>query len=178
VITRDDLRELSPSGCLRFPRARGVVVRSVRRADVPWLIAAGLSPEKIGRHYHWMQAPLQLYVAPTRALLGPRGPAAIVELDGRRAGYVGRNPLSGHLEYFLQPWAQECGAEATVLREFLVKHRRNDRERRLVIERGDVRALLAVEGALRRLGWVERCDYRVIEGGATTAVWIKSTANG
>ncbi len=65
---------------------REVQVRSVRYSDALWLVSVGFDPEKIGRQYHWAETPLQLYIAPARALLGPRGPAAIVEVHGRRAG--------------------------------------------------------------------------------------------
>jgi hypothetical protein len=154
----------------------GVVVRAATGDDTAWLLLAGLDPEKIGRQYHWLEAPLQLYIAPARAVLGPRGPAAIVEVDGRRAGYIGRNPLSGNLEYFLQPWARGRGVGSVVIEEFLASHRPKDRQRRFVIKHGNERSMHALRRALARLGWVDGVDYWTSDGRAATSVWVRSTS--
>jgi hypothetical protein len=74
----------------------GVHVRPVRYADALWLTGVGFDPEKIGRQYHWAETPLQLYIAPARALFGPRRSAVpVIEVDGRRAGYIGCNRCRG-----------------------------------------------------------------------------------
>jgi hypothetical protein len=153
----------------------GPVVRAIRPDDAWWLLRAGLDPEKIGSQYHWAETPLQLYIAPARALLGPRGPAAIVEIDGRRAGYVGRNPLSGNLEYFLQPWARGRGTGSAAIAEFLARRRGADRKRRFMIKHGNDRSLRALLRALDAIGWHEGTDYWVEEGAAATSVWVRST---
>ncbi len=155
---------------------RGVQVRSIRCSDALWLVSVGLDPEKIGRQYHWAETPLQLYIAPARALLGPRGPAAIVEVHGRRAGYVGRNPLSGNFEYFLQPWARGRGIGTVSIGEFLAKHRGDDRARRFMVKHGNARSLQALRHALEQIGWVEGRDYRIEDGRVATSVWVRSTS--
>ena len=52
--------------------APDVVVRAITCEDTGWLARVGLDPEKVGRQYHWAETPLQLYIAPARAVLGLR----------------------------------------------------------------------------------------------------------
>jgi hypothetical protein len=158
------------------PQPTGPVVRPIERRDALWLLRVGLDPEKINRQYHWAETPLQLYIAPARAVLGPRGPAAIVEVDGRRAGYVGRNPLSGNFEYFLQPWARGNGRGSAAIGEFLAHHRGEDRSRRFMIKHGNDRSLRALRRAFEDIGWVEGTDYWVKDGRGATSVWVRSTS--
>jgi hypothetical protein len=153
---------------------RDVALRAVRWADWPWLTAQGFSLAKIGSQYHWLETPLQLYIAPARAALGPRGPAAIVEVDGRLAGYIGRNPLSGNLEYFLQPWARG-GSGQTVIRTFLRDHRPHDRERAFFVSHENERSLRALLGALASLGWHDGVEYRTDEARFGTYVRVRAT---
>lgn len=154
-----------------------VRVRPVRPADWPWLVAVGLDPEKIGRQYPWFEAPLQLWCAPARALLAHRRPAVLVEVEGRRAGYVGTNPLSGNLEYFLQPWARGRGAGPGAIAAFLARHRAGDRARRFVVAHRNARSLAALRRAFATLGWVEGPDYRVVPGRWATSVWVRAEAS-
>lgn len=151
---------------------RQVVVRRVGWADVPWLCGAGLSPELVGRQYHPLETPLQLVVAPARAVLGPRGPAAVVEVDGRRAGYIGRNPLSGNLEYFLRPWARGGGVGRVAITELLTRHRPGDRPRRFFVSARNDRSLRALLGALDAMGWQEGTDYWVDRSRFGREVWV------
>ena len=139
---------------------RAIALRSVGRFDWPWLTRQGFAFSKIGAQYHWAETPLQLYIAPMRATLGPRGPAAIVEVDGRRAGYIGRNPLSGNLEYFLQPWARG-GTGTAVIATFLREHRTHDRERAFFVAHKNERSRRALIGALSSIGWREGAEYRI-----------------
>jgi hypothetical protein len=143
--------------------AREVVVRPVAWRDWFWLTAQGLSWRKVNHQYTWMEAPLQLYIAPMRATLGPRGPAAVVEVDGRRAGYIGRNPLSGNLEYFLQAWARGgTGGQAIVA--FLRDHRGGDRSRFFFVSHKNERSRRALLGSFARLAWVEGEQYWIEDG--------------
>ena len=151
--------------------AREVVLRAVRWSDALWLIAAGLSPELAGRQYGWSEAPLQLVIAPLRAALGPAGPAAVVEVVGRRAGYIGRNPLSGNLEYFLAPWARG-GVGRPMIRAFLIAHRPGDRPRCFFVSRHNTRSLATLLGALDDIGWIRDVDYWVDEVRFGRQVWV------
>jgi hypothetical protein len=130
--------------------------------DQMWLLAAGFDPEKVGSQYSIAEAPLQLIIAPLRALRARRKPAFIVRVDGKRAGYIGPNPLSGNIEYFVQPWARGgIGAEIIaayfrrvpsprehVLRFFVAGH--NARSRRAL-----VKALEAVNWEMESHYWIE-----------------------
>jgi hypothetical protein len=87
----------------------------------------------------------------------------VIEVGGRRAGYIGRNPLSGNIEYWVRPWARGgVGKRAIVL--FLRDHRRGDRARRFHISYGNDRSRAALLGAFAELGWREPDDYRVDAG--------------
>lgn len=152
-------------------RERRVVVRRVGWADVPWLVRAGLAPELVGRQYHWVEAPLQLLIAPLRAVLGPAGPAAVVEVDGRRAGYIGRNPLSGNLEYFLAPWARG-GTGRPMIRAFLASHRPGDRPRCFFVAHHNERSLATLLASLDDLGWRRGTHYWVDEVRFGRQVWV------
>ena len=142
---------------------RSVEVRPATAGDWWWLTRAGLARELVGTQYHRAEAPLQLVIAPTRGTPLPPGPRCIVEVDGRRAGYIGRNPLSGNLEYFLQPWARG-GTGGRAIEAFLAHHRRGDRPRAFFVSHANPRSRAALEGSLGRLGWTEGPDYRVVDG--------------
>lgn len=155
----------------------GVHVRPVRYSDALWLTKVGFDPEKIGRQYHWAETPLQLYIAPARALLGPRrSAAAVIEVDGRRAGYIGCNPLSGNLEYFLQPWARGRGAGVAAIGAFLADVRTDDKARRFMITHGNDRSVHALRRALDQIGWTEGDDYWMEGGRFELSVWVRSTS--
>lgn len=138
-------------------------LRAVTWRDWPWLTREGLRPSRIGEQYSWPEAPLQLYVAPARATLGPAGPAAIVVVDGRDAGYIGRNPLSGNLEYFLAAWARGGSGTEMVVR-FLRDHRTGDRPRLFFVAAKNERSLATLRRAFERLGWNEGDQYRLERG--------------
>lgn len=129
--------------------------------DLVWLAAIGLDPELIGRQYHPVEAPLQLVIAPLRALRGPGAPARLVVVDGRRAGYIGPNPLSGNYEYVLRPWARGGGVGRRMIAEFLRRGRRGDRSRAFFVSSSNDRSFAALRGALDDLGWVEGEDWWV-----------------
>jgi hypothetical protein len=141
-----------------------VALRAIGWGDVLWLVGHGLDPRKVGEQYHWFEAPLQLYIAPARALLGVRRPACVIERDGRRAGYVGPNPLSGNLEYFLAPWARGDGAGRAAITAYLLGHRAGDRPRRFHVSYGNERSKRALLAAMAAAGWRQGIDYRVDEG--------------
>jgi len=146
-------------------RQRQVAVRPATWADWAWLVRRGLDPELVGRQYHWAEAPLQLLIAPLRGLPRPGGPRAVIEVGGRRAGWIGRNPLSGNLEYFLAPWARG-GVGRRAIAEFLRSGRRADPPRRFFVSRRNERSRAALLGAFADLGWVDGVDFEVEAGRA------------
>ena len=148
-----------------------VRLRRARAADVGWLLGVGLDPEKIGSQYHWVETPLQLGVAPARALLAARRPAAVVEVDGRRAGYVGPNPLSRNLEYFVQPWARG-GVGATIVATYLAGFRAGDGPRRFFVSSRNERSMRTLRTAFARLGWEEGREGRIEPAPPGSLVWV------
>ncbi len=138
---------------------REVVVRPAAAGDWWWLTRAGLAPELVGRQYHWAETPLQVLIAPTRGTPLRAGPRAVIEVDGRRAGYIGRNPLSGNLEYFLAPWARG-GVGARAIAAFLRHGRPGDRSRAFVVSHHNARSAAALRRALDAAG----ARYEVVPG--------------
>lgn len=134
---------------------RRVTVRPVARGDWWWLTRAGSAPEMAGVQYHWAEAPLQLGIAPARGTAIRPGPRCLIEVDGTRAGYIGRNPLSGNLEYFLQPWARGGGTGTAAITAFLRDHRAGDRPRAFFVSAGNARSRRALDRAFAALGWRE-----------------------
>jgi hypothetical protein len=137
-----------------------LLVRPCGPDDRRWLLRAGLDPEKIGSQYSWPEAPLQLLIAPWRAAVCARRRAALAEVGGRRAGYIGPNPLSGNLEYFLQPWARGGRGPSLVEGYFRLFPARDVAERFFVSAKND-RSLRALERGLGALGWSEGDGYVV-----------------
>lgn len=156
----------------RAAGARRVALRPVAAGDRLWLLAAGLSPEKVGRQYHWAEAPLQLFIAPARARRAPDQPAALILVDGRRAGYIGPNPMSGNLEYFLSPWARG-GTGGRAITEYLSRFRTGDRPRRFFVSHHNPRSRAALLRALGRLGWVEGDRYWIEDSRLGWQIWVK-----
>ncbi len=143
--------------------ARPVAVRQSAWRDAWWLLRAGLSPELIGTQYSWPEVPVQLVIAPLRALRRPGGPSCIIEVGGRRAGFIGRNPLSGNLEYWLQPWARG-GVGRTAIIAFLREQRVGDRARRFHVSFRNERSKAALLSAFGELGWHSGDQFEVIDG--------------
>ena len=146
----------------------------VRWGDVAWLASVGLSPELIGRQYHWAETPLQLVVAPGRALSAPYVAACLVWVGDRRAGYIGRSPLSGNYEYLLQPWARSSGLGRAMISDFLAHHRAGDRSRAFFVSSSNPRSLRALLGALADIDWQEGEDYRVTSNRFGQLVRVKA----
>jgi hypothetical protein len=144
---------------------RRVTVRPATWRDWGWLLRQGLSPELVGRQYHWAETPLQLVIAPLRGAARPGGPRGIVEVDGRRAGWIGRNPVSGNLEYFLVPWARG-GVGRRAIAEFLRTGRPGDPPRRFFVSKDNGRSRAALLGAFADLGWREGVEFEVTGGRA------------
>lgn len=139
---------------------RNVTIRPATRGDWWWLTKEGLAPAMVGVQYHPLEAPLQLLIAPTRGTALRPGPRCIIEVDGVRAGYIGRNPLSGNLEYFLRPWARG-GTGTTAIATFLRDHRAGDRRRAFFVSSKNERSRRALERAFDRLGWHEGDEYQI-----------------
>ncbi len=146
-----------------------MTVRAARRDDWWWLTRQGLAPELVGRQYHWLETPLQLVVAPTRGLGWRDGPRAIIEVEGERAGYIGRNPLSGNLEYFVAARARG-GVGRQAIAAFLATGRAGDRPRRFYVSHANPRSRAALLGACADLGWIEGEDYEIVD--AARNWWI------
>ncbi len=152
--------------------APDVKLRRVRLSDFGWLTKTALAREFAGVQYSWFEWPLQPLSAPMRAALGPFVPACLILVDDRRAGYIGRSPLSGHIEYFILEWAQGRGVGRRAIAEFLAHHRAGDRARKFVVRRGNKRSLRVLQGALDELGWVEGKDYTIRRRTLTTVVEV------
>lgn len=148
-----------------------VVVRPMGSGDWWWLTRAGLSPELIGQHHLWPEAPLQLIVAPTRGWSRPSGPRSIIEVDGVRAGYIGRHPFSGNLEYFVVAKARG-GVGAQAIAHFLRSGQRGSAERSFVVPHRNPRSLAALERGLADAGYAEGRDWWLEDGPRTWRITL------
>ena len=99
--------------CLRdFERVgemveRRVEIREIHPSDLPFLIISGLDRERRDVQYAAKEWRKQFRIAPMRYFRAEtRKRSRLIVVDGRRAGYVGLNPLSRNIEYYLQPWAR------------------------------------------------------------------------
>lgn len=151
-------------GTVRGVPSQPVTVRPCTRRDWWWLTKAGLAPELAGTQYHWAETPLQLGIAPTRGLPLRPGPRSVIEVDGRRAGYIGRSPLSGNLEYFLAPWARGGGVGTHAITQFLSHQRVGDQPRTFFVSHHNPRSRAALERAMATLGWSEGDGYTTTDG--------------
>ena len=151
-----------------------VAVRPVRARDWTWLTRAGFAPELAGVQYHWAELPLQLYIAPARGTRIRRGPRCIIEVDGRRAGYIGRSPLSGNVEYFLKPWARGGGAGTEAIVQFLRDHRVGDPSRDFFVSRKNARSRAALDRAFAQLGWREGEDFVTLNGSMGQRITVRT----
>lgn len=149
-----------------------VKLRPVRPKDFKWLTKTALKREFAGVQYSWIEWPLQPIAAPVRAALGPFVPACVILVDGKPAGYIGRSPLSGNLEYFLLSWAQGRGVGRKAIAEFLAHHRAGDKARKFVIRKKNKRSLRVLQGALDELGWSEKSDYTIAKKPLRTTVEV------
>lgn len=133
-------------------------------ADWWWLTRAGLSPELVGRQYHWAETPLAVVAAPLRGAPWPRGPRSLIEVDGRRAGYIGRNPLSGNVEYLLRPWARGGGRGRAAITAFLRAGRDDGRPSTFFVAHHNARSRAALVRSLEAAGRSEGDGYTVADG--------------
>jgi len=170
-------RFASPASSTSSHHERLVVLCRVRPADWPWLVFDGLHPRKWGEQFTFVEVPLQLLVAPARALLASRRPSALVWVNGRRAGYVGVNPLSGNLEYYLAPWARG-GVGRIMLETFLCHHRPGDRRRSFFVSKGNHRSRALLLGTVQRLGWRVGHDYGVTANRFGSMIWVRAEPTG
>lgn len=96
----------------------------------------------------------------------------MVEVDRRPAGYIGPNPLSGNLEYFLAPWARGGVGRRLVAAYLGGGWRAGDRPRRFFVSSSNERSLRTLTGALADLGSVEGRDHWVDPVRFGTEVWV------
>lgn len=149
-----------------------VKLRKVRVSDFRWLTKTALRREFAGVQYSWLEWPLQPIAAPLRSAFGPFVPACVILVDDIPAGYIGRSPLSGNLEYFLMGWAQGRGVARKAIAEFLAHHRAGDKARKFVVAKKNKRSLSVLRGALDELGWDEATDYQINKRRLRTVVTV------
>ena len=137
-------------------------------ADLPFLLLSGLDRERVGVQYRdgeWLK---QFRIAPLRYFnKSTRSRSFLVVVNGRRAGYVGLNPLSTNVEYYLQPWARG-GRGRTAVTEFLGHLLPSNRDEHAFMLAGNDRSVMTFRRSLEMLGLTEgvEFDYFVYEGGS------------
>lgn len=139
--------------------SRNVEIRPLRLSDLPFLVVSGLDRERTGLQYpadEWLK---QFRIAPLRYFnKSTRSRSFLAVVDGRRAGYVGLNPLSSNIEYYLQPWARG-GVGKRAVAEFLRSLLPSHRDERAFMLAGNVRSVMTFRRALESLRLSEDADY-------------------
>lgn len=142
---------------------RSVKLRPISWRDLPFLCISGLDRERIGVQYdakdYWQQfkiAPLRFFRRESREM------SFIIWVDGRRGGFVGINPMSRNIEYYLQPWARG-GVGTVAVREFLTRSLPFDEERSAFMIGTNTRSQATLRNVLVSLGLVAGVDYEEYE---------------
>jgi hypothetical protein len=147
---------------------RGVSLTAITIADLPFLVVSGLDRERVGVQYPRSDYRKQFKIAPLRYFrTDTRHLSRIVRVEGRRAGYVGLNPLSRNIEYYLQPWARG-GVGRRAIEEYLREVLPFDVDKHAFMLDGNDRSVHVFRTALALLGLLEKTDfeYFVYPGGS------------
>lgn len=157
---------------------RNVELTGIRLLDLPFLLMSGLDRERIGVQYPEQEWLKQFRIAPLRYFnRSTRLRSFIILVDGRRAGYVGLNPLSENIEYYLQPWARG-GAGKRAVTEFLRRTLPSVRDEHAFMLPGNERSVMTFRRSLEALRLREDADfeYFTYDGGSGFRVIAGSTS--
>ncbi len=127
--------------------------------DIVFLVSSGLDRERIGVQYRDGEWYKQFALAPLRYFCkGTRERSRVIWVKGRRAGYVGLNPRSTNIEYYLQPWARG-GVGRIAVGEYLRVILPSDRDEHAFMLPGNDRSVLTMRRALEDLRMIEFEDF-------------------
>ena len=139
---------------------RSVVIRTIRLSDLPFLVVSGLDRERRDVQYPAKEWRRQFRIAPMRYLKkSTRMKSRLIAVDGRRAGYIGLNPLSRNIEYYLQPWARG-GVGGSAITDYLRELLPSNRDEYAFMLDGNERSVTAFRSALKRTSLEEGDDYK------------------
>jgi hypothetical protein len=132
-------------------------------SDLPFLIISGLDRERRGVQYpgdEWLK---QFKIAPMRFFnASTRRKSFIIRVDGKRAGYIGLNPLSTNIEYYVMPWARG-GIGSAIIRKFLLTLLPSSRDEHAFMLSGNDRSVHAFRSGLKAIGLESESDYEYFE---------------
>ncbi len=144
-------------------KEREVTLTAIGLTDLPFLVWSGLDRERIGIQYPADEYRRQFRIAPLRYFRSATRPLSrIIRVEGRRAGYVGLNPLSENIEYYLQPWARG-GVGGAAIESYLRSVLPFPVDKHAFMLEGNDRSVAVFRGALSRIGLVSEEDYEYFE---------------
>ena len=142
---------------------RVVTLTRITLRDLPFLVISGLHRDRAGVQYPRSEYRKQLRIAPMRYFnRTTRAQSNIIRVDDRRAGYIGLNPLSTNIEYYLVPWARG-GVGSQALDAYLRAHLPFGEAKHAFMLVDNERSVRVFRSALDRLGMTEPDDYRYFE---------------
>ncbi len=142
---------------------RVVTLSRITWRDVPFLVTSGLHRERAGVQYPRSEYRAQFRIAPLRYFnRTTRTVSSIVRVDGRRAGYVGLNPLSTNIEYYLVPWARG-GVGRRAIVTYLRTHLPFEEDKFAFMIAGNARSVHVFRSALHELGLSDPETFRHFE---------------
>lgn len=145
------------------PATRQVALTAIGLADLPFLVWSGLDRERIGVQYPAGEYRRQFRIAPLRYFRSATRPSSrIIRVNGRRAGYVGLNPLSENIEYYLQPWARG-GVGGAAIEAYLRATLPFPVDKHAFMIEGNDRSVAVFRAALTRIGLIDGEDFEYFE---------------
>ena len=146
-----------------MPNEREVELRPISARDLQFLVRSGLDRERVGVQYGADEYRKQYRIAPMRFFNKlTRTQSFIIWVEGQRAGYVGLNPLSTNIEYYLQPWARG-GTGGRALSAFLQRSLPFEVERSAFMIGSNERSQAVMRSALVGCGLVSGVDFEEYE---------------
>jgi hypothetical protein len=144
-----------------------VTLTRIVARDVPFLLRSGLDPERRGVQYPKHEYRKQFRIAPLRYWQRRTRPLSrIIRVDNRRAGYVGLNPLSENIEYYLMPWARG-GVGGRAVEAYLREVLPFDVPKHAFMLAGNDRSVNTFRAALERIGLADDAyTYFTYPGGS------------
>jgi hypothetical protein len=142
---------------------RAVTLTEITWRDLLFLVTSGLQPDRAGVQYPRSEYRAQFRIAPLRYFnRTTRAQSSIIRVDGRRAGYVGLNPLSTNIEYYLVPWARGgVGGRAVV--SYLRTRLPFEHDKFAFMLAGNDRSVHVFRSALHQLGLSDPATFRHFE---------------
>jgi hypothetical protein len=142
---------------------RQVSLTRITFVDLPFLVLSGLDRERVGVQYPANEYRKQFKIAPLRYFRRvTRTLSRIIRVNAKRAGYVGLNPLSGNIEYYLMPWARG-GVGGRAIEQYLREALPFEVDKHAFMLESNERSVRVFRTVLKSMGLLEGSDFEYFE---------------